>query len=485
MVFSSTIFLFAFLPIVTGLYFVVPRPAKNTLLLVASLVFYAWGEGTLVLLLIVSATFNYGAARMIAGQLGTERARALLVGGISCNLLLLGYFKYAGFLVENFNDLASFLGFQPIPFAGVGLPIGISFFTFQAISYLVDVYRGSAMAQRRFVDAALYIALFPQLIAGPIIRYHDVDIQLRERQITLALFADGTRRFIIGLGKKVLIANPLGLAADQIFALPAHELSWQLAWLGALCYTFQIYMDFSGYSDMAIGLGRMFGFRFLENFNYPYISRSIREFWRRWHISLSNWFRDYLYVPLGGSRKGSVRLYRNLLIVFVLCGFWHGASWTFLIWGLYHGLFLTIERIGLERGIARLWRPVQHLYALLVIVVGWVFFRSESLIDALTYLRAMTGASGVDTMRHPIGLYLTNEVALTLIVAAIASTGVYPWLVRHATDLLSPGDLPIKAPASGSALLGVIEPAYLLLVFVVATAYVAAGTYNPFIYFRF
>jgi alginate O-acetyltransferase complex protein AlgI len=485
MVFSSTVFLFLFLPCVLLAYVLVPMRVKNVLLLGASLIFYAWGEGGLVLLLLASSAFNYVIARIIASSRHSHAGATLLAVGVSANLSLLLYYKYATFLIHNYNALAPLPGFAPVVIDEIRLPIGISFFTFQSISYLVDVYRGTADAQRRFVDAALYIALFPQLIAGPIVRYGQIATQLRERHLTLDLFSDGVRRFVIGLGKKVLVANPLGAVADQVFAIPGNELTWGVAWLGALCYAFQIYFDFSGYSDMAIGLGRMFGFSFPENFNYPYVSRSIREFWRRWHISLSSWFRDYVYVPLGGNRVGSARHYANLVIVFALCGLWHGASWTFLVWGLYHGLFLVAERLGLDRHVARLWQPAQHLYALLVVLVGWVFFRADDLPYALSFLRAMVGAGAPEGAVHPLGLYLTTEVAFTLTVAAVASTGALQSIARsigrpqeHREDI-------VRALPSPPLWQRLGEPVYLLLVLVVASAYLAAGTYNPFIYFRF
>ena len=305
---------------------------------------------------------------------------------IAVNLVVLGVFKYANFFADNVNAVAAAIGAPPLAFPHVLLPIGISFYTFHAISYVVDVYRRDASAQKSPVHAALYLLLFPQLIAGPIIRYRYIADQLEQRVVSLDDFAVGVRRFVIGLGKKVLIANTVAAPADKIFSMPLAELTPAHAWLGIVCYTLQIYFDFSGYSDMAIGLGRMFGFHFPENFRWPYVADTVQEFWRRWHISLSSWFRDYLYVPLGGNRVSPARMYANLVTVFFLCGLWHGASWNFVIWGLFHGSFLVVERLGLAAAIRRLWRPLRHVYLLLVVMIGWVFFRADTLPSAVAFL---------------------------------------------------------------------------------------------------
>jgi len=359
MLFSYPTFLFGFLPIILTLYFLSPWKAKNAILLTASLFFYAWGESFYVLVMIVSILSNHAFGIRI-GRLSSElpnenkKRKILLAYGVAVNLLLLGWFKYANFLFENINVALNWIDVDPIVIKDVHLPLGISFFTFQAISYLVDVYRNVTPAQPSRYKLGLYISLFPQLIAGPIVRYHDVAGQIEIRTHSIELFSSGVQRFVFGLAKKMLVANPLGLVADTVFAQSASDLSSPVAWLGIISYSLQIYFDFSGYSDMAIGLGRMFGFRFLENFNYPYISKSIQEFWTRWHISLSTWFRDYLYFPLGGSRCSSTRTYINLIIVFFLCGFWHGASWNFIVWGLIHGFFLKghgLEDIWLKRGL--------------------------------------------------------------------------------------------------------------------------------------
>jgi alginate O-acetyltransferase complex protein AlgI len=471
MVFASPIFLFLFLPLTLAAYFAFPRGWRNGVLLAASLVFYAWGEAPYLALVLGSVAFNFaiGAAVGKAGQ-GPSRKRWLALG-VAGNLLALAIFKYANFTVANVNALAPILAITPIALAAIPLPLGISFFTFHAISYVVDVYKGNAHAERNLPRFALYILLFPQLIAGPIIRWRDIAGQLPAREQRIADFAYGVRRFVLGLGKKVLIANTLGAVADRIFGLPAAELTTPLAWLGLACYTLQIYFDFSGYSDMAIGLMRMFGFRILENFNYPYIARSIREFWRRWHISLSNWFRDYLYIPLGGNQRGGRRAYANLVIVFLLCGLWHGASWPFVLWGAWHGVFLVIERAGLDRVLRRIG-PLQHVYALLAVMGGWVLFRCETLTQAIAYYAALLGNAQGNPVRHPLAEFLDPFVAFTLLVGIVFATplarAIGQWRDRHAN----------------TAVLG-MDVAWLAIVFVLASSFLAAGTYNPFIYFRF
>ena len=360
MVFASPFFLFLFLPLTLAAYALVPRGAKNAVLLVASFGFYVWGEGAYVALVLGSVLANWAFGLAISDAADPAAGRRWLAIAVTANLATLAVFKYGNFAFANVNALAPVLGVPPVSVGAIALPLGISFFTFHAISYVVDVYKNNARAERRLSDFALYIMLFPQLIAGPIIRWRDIAAQLGQHEQRQADVAYGVRRFVLGLGKKVLIANTLGQVADKIFNLPGGDLTTPLAWLGLACYTLQIYFDFSGYSDMAIGLMRMFGFRVLENFNYPYVARSIREFWRRWHISLSNWFRDYLYLPLGGNRRGTRRAYVNLVVVFVLCGLWHGASWPFVIWGMWHGLFLVAERAGVDRVLSRIG-PLAHL----------------------------------------------------------------------------------------------------------------------------
>jgi alginate O-acetyltransferase complex protein AlgI len=485
MLFSSTVFLFLFLPAVLALYFAVPRPLRNFLLLFASLFFYVWGEKLYVLVLVASIVMNYGLGLWIDRVRG-PRAAGLAVGlAVALNLGLLGAFKYANFAAHELNHLLHALRLPPVHLDPVHLPLGISFFTFHALSYVIDVYRREVPALRNPVNFALYISFFPQSIAGPIVRYNDVASQLSDRVVTLEGFALGVRRFILGLAKKMIIANTLAFPADAIFDLPTGELTWRVAWLGLVCYTFQIYFDFSGYSDMAIGLARMFGFRFKENFNYPYVAASVTDFWRRWHISLSTWYRDYLYIPLGGNRHGSARLYFNLVTVFFLCGLWHGASWAFIFWGLFHGAFLVLERTGLGGWLERSWAPVRHAYALLAVMVGWVFFKATTLSQALAFLGAMAGFGRGAGVKYSPAIYLNRQVVLVLAAAALTSLPVLPFLTRlrdqwHDSEL-------------GRSWLGFLfEPILafapvltLCLLFLVSAMLLAGGTYNPFIYFRF
>jgi alginate O-acetyltransferase complex protein AlgI len=476
MVFSSLVFLYLFLPLVLLGYFSLPRAARNAWLLLASLVFYAWGEQWYVLVLLLTIGFNWLAGLAIERCAGSRHGRSLLIAGVSANLALLVYFKYANFLVGSLDAVLVRCGVAPIGLAPIHLPIGISFFTFQAISYLVDISRTQIRAQPNPLDYAMYKAFFPQLIAGPIVRYKDVAEAVHARRETIDDIATGVGRFIIGLGKKVLIANVVGGAADRIFALPPDELTCELAWLGAVCYALQIYFDFSGYSDMAIGMGRIFGFRFLENFSYPYIATSVRDFWRRWHISLSSWFRDYLYIPLGGNRVGTWRTAVNLIAVFALCGLWHGASWTFLAWGLYHGAYLTLEHFGLEGAMKRLWLPLRHAYALLVVIVGWVLFRSETLAQAGSYLLAMAGLGGA---RNPEpGDVANGEVVMALVAGLIGCTPALPLLVSKWAE--RPVGSATHAAAYHCARLGVLAAILYL-----STMALTANSYNPFIYFRF
>jgi alginate O-acetyltransferase complex protein AlgI len=482
MVFSSIIFLFLFLPATLLLNLVAGPRLRNTVLLVLSLVFYAWGEGIYVLMMLGSITLNYLFGLLIGWARTAEGRKALLALAVVLNLLPLFYFKYTVFVLEN---AARFLALLHVDHAlnldPIHLPIGISFFTFQALSYIVDVYRKTVTPQKNILDMGLFIALFPQLIAGPIVRYHDIARELKKRSVSVENFAAGAERFVHGLGKKVLLANPMGAMADQIFSLQIGELSSPAAWLGVICYSLQIYFDFSGYSDMAIGLGRMFGFHFLENFNYPYISRSIREFWRRWHISLSNWFRDYLYIPLGGNRKGPFRTGLNLVLVFFLCGFWHGASWNFILWGLCHGVFLVMERGRAGRWLSNRPALVQHLYTLLVVGNAWVFFRAETLEYALRYLGVMYGIDAAPAMYPLVAINLDAEFYLTLALSLLIAVPVYPALEQHLQrirDTAAAGKgLAAAGPLARLGLLG------LLLLF--SSMNLATGAYNPFIYFRF
>ncbi len=471
MVFSSATFLFFFLPAVLGCLLLLPRKFHNLLLLLFSLFFYAWGELYFVLLLLISIAANYLFGYLIGGLAAkTTSARIALILGIIFNLGLLGYFKYASFLIENWNSVALSLGWQPYNINQVHLPLGVSFFTFQALSYLIDVYRGDARHSRNPVHVAVYIALFPQLIAGPIIRYKDIQAQILERQPGFALAYSGMCRFIFGLAKKLLIANPLGYVADQIFALQGDDLTTPLAWLGIICYTLQIYFDFSGYSDMAIGLGRMFGFKFLENFNYPYAATSLRDFWRRWHISLSNWFRDYLYIPLGGNRRHKSRTHLNLLIVFLLCGLWHGASWNFVIWGLIHGAFLVLERTSFGVLLTRTPALVQHGYTLLVVMLAWVFFRAETLPEAVNYLTTLFSVQAHGP--HDLAQFLRPHIIVLIISGALLSLPVWRrFEERYLTAVTPKGEF--------------IRGSIAILLAGLSVVILAASTYNPFIYFRF
>ena len=477
MVFSNLVFLFVFLPIVLIVYFLLPSKFKNFFLLLVSLFFYAWGEPIYVLLMIASILINY-VFGILVGRADTSKSvkKTYIVLAILANLAILGYYKYSSFLIENINALFGLdIVNEPLP-----LPIGISFFTFQAMSYVIDVYRNDAKVQKNIFDLALYIALFPQLVAGPIVRYTTIADELKKRVHSIELFSDGVRQFIIGLGKKVIIANPLGAVADSIFSTGTGDLSVTTAWIGILAYTLQIYFDFSGYSDMAIGLGKMFGFKFLENFNYPYISRSVSEFWRRWHISLSSWFRDYIYIPLGGNRKGEWKTYRNILIVWTATGFWHGASWTFMAWGFYYGFIICIERLGLGKVIGKMWKPVQHAYVLILVMIGWVFFRADNFTYSVEFIQTMFGLNGTAFIDNT-AISFINDNAYLLALGIIVSIPIYPWFVKK-MEQFTEGDKP-------SSILSVIRyvggPLLYFVLFLLVTMFLVNSTYNPFIYFRF
>ena len=483
MVFSSPIFLFGFLPIALLLYQFSARSLKNTTLLLCSLFFYAWGEVFYLGVMIISIASNYTFGLLISKSQETpdrqKQSKLYVSAGIAANILLLISFKYANFIADNLNAIFSIANIPSIDLQPVHLPLGISFFTFQAISYIVDVYRKEAKPQKNIFDLALYISLFPQLIAGPIVRYHDVSLQITSRTRSLDLFASGVQRFIYGLAKKMLIANPLGETADSVFLLSGNDLTMPLAWIGILAYALQIFFDFSGYSDMAIGLGRMFGFRFHENFNYPYISTSLREFWRRWHISLSTWFRDYVYISLGGNRVSTFRVYINLLIVFVLTGFWHGASWNFLIWGLFHGAFLASEHAGFSKILTRCWKPIQHIYLLMVVLIGWVFFRSETLSQAVDYIMSMIDISNYPTTTFQFAQVLSYEATYAFLIGLILSTPAYPWLKKTLEGVSG------ESATKVALLIDAPRLALLSTLFFLCYLKIASSTYNPFIYFRF
>ncbi|HQQ62109.1 MAG TPA: MBOAT family protein [Pseudomonadales bacterium] len=455
-----------------------PRPFKNTLLAIFSLFFYFWGEVTYTWVFLLSVVFNYLAGILIGNAQDKTRSMLLFFAG-AVNLCLLAYFKYANFIVENLNVLLVRLGHPVMSVEPVHLPIGISFITFHALSYLIDIKRGTSTKQKNPMDVLLYLALFPQLIAGPIIRYNQIAGQIDSRTSSIAGVYCGLRRFGFGLAKKVLIANQLGVIADQIFAARPETLSISLAWLGVGAYSLQLYFDFSGYSCMAIGLAMMFGFHFPENFNYPYISRSIQEFWRRWHISLSSWFRDYLYIPLGGNRVGPVRTYFNLVLVFFLCGLWHGASWNFVIWGLFHGCFLVLERAFLARQLERMWTPLSHGYTILVFMVAWVFFRANDVPHALLFLAAMFGFGSDLPTGYNVAYFLTPDITVVFVIALFLAAPVWPSLDAMIQTKIKHSRALVAAP------LQLLDGVWMMALFGVCLLYLNESSYNPFIYFRF
>ena len=483
MVFSSITFLFYFLPGVLALYWLAGKRWRNLLLLFASLLFYAWGEGVYLLLMLVSITMNYILGRLIHTFRSTLSGRLLLTLAVILNLGLLGYYKYGHFVVENINYLLDVVQLPLIDLKPIRLPIGISFFTFQALSYIIDVYRHKIEPQKKFIDLGLYIALFPQLIAGPIVRYHDIAAQLAERTVTTQGFATGIQRFLFGMSKKVLIANPMAVIADQILALPVSELTVSVAWLGIFCFILQLYYDFSGYSDMAIGLGKMFGFDFLENFNYPYISRSMGEFWRRWHISLGTWIRDYIYLPLGGSRLGEVRTQINLFIIFFLCGLWHGASWNYVVWGMYNGVFILIERTRFSDYRRKLWFPLQVLSFLLIFMFGMVIFLTPTLAASKYYFLVMIGMAGETTSAQSAALYLNSKVLFEIFVGVVLAMPVYPALGNLRRKIVERIPEPRQYIFELSVHISKLSITIGLVYFTCIS--LASGVYNPFIYFRF
>lgn len=479
MVFSSLIFLYAFLPVFLACYYWAPPRARNGVALLGSLLFYGWGEPRFAGILVLSGLFGYAVSRGLVRTTRPAGRRALVALGVSGHLAVLAYFKYSNFFVDQLNGVLGWLAQGSVVWTAVALPLGISFFTFQKISYLVDVYRGTSPPARSLFDYLLYVALFPQLIAGPIIRYHDVAAQIAGREHRHDRFLSGVWRFSLGLGRKVLLANPLGAVADRIFGQDLSVLPAPYAWIGLLCYAFQIYHDFAGYSDMAIGLGRMMGFEFTENFNRPYTARNVTEFWRRWHISLSNFMRDYVYIPLGGNRAGSARTGINLWLVFLVSGFWHGASWSFVFWGAYHGTLLTLERLI---GAARLQRLPAVLGVALtfaLVTVGWLIFRTPTLPDAVVYLGRLTAwSSWNDVWTNPAMLWPDVVSRRTLAVLALAAGFSFiteNWWRRHGWDEVQPA-------TRRQAVLRVVLAALCLLL---ASASLAGQSYNPFIYFRF
>lgn len=466
MVFSSTIFLCVYLPLVLLGYYICPKKGRNLFLLIASLVFYAWGEPKYVFLMIFSILVNYIFGRLMDKNRGRQkRMKLLLVLSVVIDLGLLSVFKYTDFIITNVNAIFG----SSFDLLKIALPIGISFYTFQAMSYTIDVYRNDVRVQKNLIDFGMYITMFPQLIAGPIVRYADVQDQLAERSVTTADFSEGVMRFVVGLGKKVLLANQMGAVWSEIYALGG-DVSALMAWTGAIAYTFQIYFDFSGYSDMAIGLGRMFGFKFPENFRYPYQSVSITDFWRRWHITLSTWFKEYLYIPLGGNRCGLARQALNLLIVWSLTGFWHGAGWNFVMWGLYYFVILFIEKLFLLKALDKLPKLFRHVYALLLIVIGWVIFASDDVGVLLPYLGSMFGANGAV---GGMDVYTLFTKAVLIVICCVASTELPKRLFLSATGAMNE-----KAAFTIKSVMTIALLALSMILLI-------GDSYNPFLYFRF
>lgn len=465
MLFSSIPFLYYFLPLVLAVYFLTPARFRNAVLLLASLIFYAWGEPKYVLLMLASILSGYGFGLLQERYRGQKGAKLVCGLSVAVSLSFLLYFKYADFFLENFNA-ATGLG---VPLLRIALPIGISFYTFQIISYTVDVYRGEP-AQKNLIHLAAYVAMFPQLIAGPIVRYSDIAQQLEHRSHSTALAAEGVRRFLIGLGKKILIANQLGELCSVFRA--SDEKSVLFYWLYAVAFALHIYFDFSGYSDMAIGLGKVFGFHFLENFSYPYISASITEFWRRWHMSLGTWFRDYVYIPLGGNRVGRARQLLNILVVWMLTGFWHGAAWNFVVWGLMFAVLLIMEKLWLLKPLSKC-RPLAHLYVVFFVVISFVIFNAENMGQALSDIGGLFGAGGIPLVSAE-AVYCLRSFALVLILAVLGATP----LLRNGLVRLS------QYPTAGKVL-NALEPFTLFVLLLVMTGYLVDGSFNPFLYFRF
>ena len=468
MLFSSIVFLFSFLPAVMILYYLLPVRFRNVILLLASLVFYAWGEPVYLFLMLLSILFNYFSGLDIARNLQDKRAaKRSLVFNLIINLAVLGFFKYEGFVLDTLNGiLPVHISYHALP-----LPIGISFYTFQILSYIIDVYRGNVKVQTNLPNFALYVTMFPQLIAGPIVQYADVDEQLASREVSRTKFGEGSMYFIRGLAKKVLLANTSGMIFTEVSGLAKGNIAVMTAWLGAFAYMFQIYFDFSGYSDMAIGLGKMFGFEFNMNFNYPYVSKSITEFWRRWHISLSSWFRDYVYIPLGGNRVSKIKHIRNLLIVWFLTGLWHGAAWNFVAWGLYYGVILIIEKYLMSPVLDRLPDVVRHIYSIVLVVIGWVLFFSSSFGQAADYIRVMFGA-GAHGFADRESMYLLTSNLILWLILIFGSTPLVHFRYEHM----------LRTKKWNTTIINSVVYAAL---FIVCIAYLVTETYNPFLYFRF
>lgn len=468
MVFSSLIFIFKFLPLTLLLYYIAPKPLRNLVLLIASLVFYGWGEPLYIILMIFTTVFDYICGLLIHKyDEHIMKKKIIFILSVIINLGILSFFKYYGFLVDNINNI---FGLNIVA-SKLPLPVGISFYTFQTMSYVIDVYLKKVQVQRNIISFGTYVTMFPQLVAGPIVKYGDVEKQLKHREESLEKFSEGAEIFIIGLAKKVVLANNIGLLWRTVKATSFGEITVLSAWIGIIAFTFQIYFDFSGYSDMAIGLGKMFGFELMKNFNYPYISKSVSEFWRRWHISLGDWFREYVYIPLGGNRCERIKQYRNLFIVWFLTGLWHGANWNFIFWGLYFGFFITLEKMFLKSWLDKLPRVLSHIYTLLVVIVGWVFFEFESLSGAFKYIGIMFGLGG-NGLYDKQSLYFINTNLLLFIAVSLCSLPLLKGLFES-----------IKNKRKGLKAIA-ISIMYLALL-ILSTTYLVNESYNPFLYFRF
>ncbi|MBP5354386.1 MAG: MBOAT family protein [Lachnospiraceae bacterium] len=486
MVFSSLTFLFLFLPAMLLVYYASPRQGKNAVLFLGSLIFYAWGEPVYVVLMIFSTVLDYTCGRLVERYRGTPKQKLGLIISLCGNLGLLFFFKYADFLTGTINHLAGL----SLPKHGLPLPIGISFYTFQTMSYTIDVYRGTAKVQRNIISFGAYVALFPQLIAGPIVRYRDIAEELDTRTHSFDSFGEGARRFVTGLAKKVLLANNIGLLWDAVSQTDVATLTTAGAWLGLIALAFQVYFDFSGYSDMAIGLGRMLGFSFPENFNYPYIAASVTEFWRRWHISLGTWFRDYVYIPLGGNRRGLAVQLRNIVIVWLLTGFWHGASWNYVLWGLWYALILLSEKLFLSRLLKKLPRIIGHVYTLFVVVFAGALFGFEDIRRGFSFIRVLFG--GGAGLINDATRYQFLSFAPLLAVCAVASTPLVAWICRKIFPAEKPAAQTAELPATVTVrhrfrecLLTVCDSVRVLGLSALSLAYLISGSYNPFLYFRF
>lgn len=471
MVFSSVLFLFRFLPIFLICYFLVPQRMKNFILFLGSLFFYAWGEPVYVVLMLFSTVSDYIHGRLIDAFRGRKAAKVFLVSSVLINLLVLGFFKYADFLIQTVNTVAG----TALPLFNLPLPIGISFYTFQTMSYSIDVYRGETKVQKNILDFGVFVTMFPQLIAGPIVKYKQVADVLHNRTTDICQVSNGLKRFVIGLAKKVLLANNLGILWTEISVMNYGELNVLTAWLGILAFAFQIYFDFSGYSDMAIGLGAILGFHFPENFNYPYISASITEFWRRWHITLGSWFREYVYIPLGGNRKGLFKQLRNILIVWTLTGIWHGAGWNFLLWGLWFALLLILEKLFLGKLLSRLPKSFGRIYACVTVLIGWVLFAVESPDGIAGYLGAMFGINGAGLWDRR-ALFIATQNGVLFLIAFIAALPI---------GRLAAKKLELKRSGMSIAVYRLGEKLIPVVLLFLSIAYVVEASYNPFLYFRF